>query len=131
MLSLDVPYNIEPSGTVNVAAAVGSSTMVGDLYTHQATIAPGGVTANSDGTVTLTFVTSDEQPIAKVTVPEPQNGTYKDGDEFSFKKCNVTGISAKAGANCINGIITASKTHTIFFKATSYLNKTSIFLSVS
>lgn len=129
-LSLDVPYNIEPSGTtIDVDATVGSSNMIGDLYTHQATIKPGGVTANSDGTVTLSFVTDSGQPIQSVTVPEPQNGKYQDGDIFYFKKCNVTGITAKTGAKlnlegyALNGGVytlgatetaTLSSTNTVF-----------------
>lgn len=126
-LSLDVPYNIEPSGTtIDVDATVGSSNMIGDLYTHQATIKSGGVTANSDGTVTLSFVTDSGQPIQSVTVPEPQNGKYQDGDIFYFKKCNVTGITAKTGAKlnlegyALNGgVYTLGATETATLSSTS------------
>ena len=57
------------------------------------------VTANTDGTVTLTFKSkangSATDSITDVTVPDPKNGTYKPGDSFSvnLKISNVEGAA--------------------------------------
>ena len=82
-------------------------------YSVTKTIAPGGVTSNSDGTVTLTF-TSNTDGISSVTVPTPSNGTWADGDSFNvtLKIASATTTATADGATSITAVDSNGITHT-------------------
>ena len=87
----------------------GNAYSVGGTYTITGTIDANGVTTNSPGTgqTTLTVTLHDAAnsgTTVTITVPQPENFNYKDGDPVSFS-LPIKSIKAAAGAklNTANG----------------------------
>ena len=107
----DAVSSINSTTTLRCTAPLtdGNAYSVGGTYTITGTIDTNGVTTNSPGTgmttlaVTLNDAANNTTKIT-ITVPQPENFNYKDGDAVSFS-LPITSIEAAVGAklNTANG----------------------------
>lgn len=91
-LTMKSDPNVTYSTSDKTYGDVGSSYAVGDTYTYTLEIA--SATANTDGTVTLEFVTGSK--ITKIVTPLPKEGTYEAGGTFTYK-ATIEQLNATTG----------------------------------